>query len=243
MKKELNKGLLVLVVILSLLVVGLSSYLIYDKVFKGDNNVNKENDLVDNDINKEEDKVDDENIVNNIFDNSNDDEEIQDNVEVITGKFGQVLNSGIGEFIVDKTGVVYYIPAKSWNSFGTEYKLNFNDKDKKRLGKYGVYQVEIDMYPGNNDKDSIEAYKLDLFNIKSVYEVEVGNGGSAISIIFLGNDGKVSKLSFVGESPEKNSLDFYKNIEGYSNIVSVVQNNSYDGNDAILIDKDGNEFK
>lgn len=36
MKKDLNKGLLVLVIVLSLLVVGLSSYLIYDKVVEKD---------------------------------------------------------------------------------------------------------------------------------------------------------------------------------------------------------------
>lgn len=50
MRKDTNKGLLVLVVVLSLLVLGLSSYLIYDKVLKEDKEI-----VENNDSSKEED--------------------------------------------------------------------------------------------------------------------------------------------------------------------------------------------
>ena len=48
MEKKSNKGLLVLVIVLSVLVVGLSGYLIYDKLLADDNTTNNENDVVDN---------------------------------------------------------------------------------------------------------------------------------------------------------------------------------------------------
>lgn len=61
MSKEKNKGLVVWVIILSLLVVGLSGYLVYDKTLKDDTNNG-------NDVNKEENK--DNNEVDNEQSNS-----------------------------------------------------------------------------------------------------------------------------------------------------------------------------
>ena len=212
------------------MVVGLSSYLIYDKVFGDDNTKNNESDVIEN---------------NNMTHDNLSNVELDDNELVIEGIFGQNLYTGVGNFVVDRTGLVYYIPEKSWIRFGSEYKLNFSNEDKEKLGEYGIYQVEIDMYPSIDDnvKDSIEAFKLNLSNIKSVYEIEIGNGGSAISIMFLSNDGKVSELNFVGETPNKVSLKFKKNIDGYNNIVSIIQDGSYDGSGPIFIDKDGKEYR
>ena len=51
MESNSKKGLIVLVVILSLLVVGLSSYLIYDKVLNDDNN--KNNEIINDNIEEE----------------------------------------------------------------------------------------------------------------------------------------------------------------------------------------------
>lgn len=219
MKKENGKtGLIVLVVILSILVVGLASYIVYDKVIK---NV--------------EEVVNNENTHNNQEKNKN---------EETTDKIGQVLNSSMGQFVVDKTGFVYYIPNECWkkNNAIDEYKLNFTEESKKNLGQYGTYQLEVDISPGNEEKDLVEAYKLDLSNIKSAYEVEFGNSGTMVYIIFIDNTGKVNELQFNVISPEQFSVKLYKDIRGYENIVSVVSNSSFGGQSAILIDKFGNEY-
>ena len=84
-------------------------------------------------------------------------------------------------------------------------------------------------------------YKLDLKDIKAGYEVYFGNGGTSDSIIFIDKNGKINELYF--EYLGKWNITLYKNVGDYKDIVSVVPNKGIASFFAILIDKDGNEFK
>ena len=68
-----------------------------------------------------------------------------------------------------------------------------------------------------------------------VSEFYFGNGGVNITLLFMHNNGNVSELSF-----NYDNMKLYKNVSGYSNIVSMVADSSEDGHDAKLYDTCGN---
>lgn len=255
--KNTSTGGLIFIIIVLILALGASIYYIY--TLKKDNNetnypqeeiTNKENQNTDN-TNQEVSKED---IVDNSESKEEQNTDNSENLEIeeITnetskeGKTGHILDSTVGNFIILPNGDVYYESDDTIYFSGTEIKiskttLSVLGTKKKYISK--IYQKEPESATEGKGC-TFEAYKLDLNNISSAYEIYQGNGGFDISIIFLSYDGSVSALNFTQKiSTDEIKISLNKNISKYSNIVSVVTNMSYGGHGAMLIDKDGNKYQ
>jgi len=105
------------------------------------------------------------------------------------------------------------------------------------LGEKGTYTIDdyllYDEY--NNPINTVEAFKLDIENINSLYEIKFNN---ETNIIMLNKNGQISILSFNITNTNNLIITFEKNLDEYNNIVSVLTNN----NSVILVDKDGNKY-
>lgn len=157
-------------------------------------------------------------------------------------KKGHTITTSVGNFIVDKDGSVYYINIQEKAVQGTVAELT--EKDLSILGtkkEYKNFTYTSDPLCDLKNGCPIEAYKLNLTNISSVYEVLVGNGAAGPTIILLSYDGIVHELSF-NLYVEKNQVEFTTNISKYPNIVSVVKNMQFGGHGAMLIDSNGNKY-
>lgn len=141
----------------------------------------------------------------------------------------------IGDIYIDKTGNnIYYDPTGRDTIFSD---LNIVSTDAIHSTTSNVSAA----YPGQ--AESFEGYKLDLTNVESLYGVYNGNGGTDYSIIFVHKDGTISEMNFKSStSSDRIYVTLTKNIQGISNIVSVVQNCSFSGYSTVLIDKDGNWY-
>lgn len=217
MNKKKNTGFVVLIVILSILVVGLASYIIYDKFV--DTNESQNN-------NVEEELSD------------------KDNNEIINERKGQVLNTKIGTIIISENGDVYYAPYEKWAEY-EDYELNFDEKDEEIIGHYKTYVVTNYIHDIYSEADkNFKGYKIPLNNIKYAYEFKFGQDVN-ISILFINDKGQVSELFAynVGQTSKTNVI-LNKNIGDFKNIVNIVSN--YDSmklrTNAILIDAYGNEY-
>ena len=155
----------------------------------------------------------------------------------------QVLQTNVGTFIIDKDGSVYYrITVDKY----VGAKVELNDSS---IGTYGNYEVSDYVTGLDSDRDTNEViedhkfdgYKLNLENINSAYEIQIGNGGSSEVIYFLSKDGKVNELKFDSDGKEL-SIKLSKDTSTYSNIVSVLQSSGFGAFEIILVDKDGNKY-
>ena len=155
----------------------------------------------------------------------------------------QVLQTKVGTFIIDKDGSVYYrITVDKY----VGAKVELNDSS---IGTYGNYEVSDYVTGLDSDRDTNEViedhkfdgYKLNLENINSAYEIQIGNGGSSEVIYFLSKDGKVNELKFDSDGKEV-SIKLSKDTSTYPNIVSVLQSSGFDAFEIILVDKDGNKY-
>ncbi|MGI6324663.1 MAG: hypothetical protein ACOXZS_01795 [Bacilli bacterium] len=110
---------------------------------------------------------------------------------------GHVLSTGIGDFIIDKKGDVYYVLNPYMQGFDKHDPLIANEEV---LGTKGTWITDI--YESSMDcedpKDcyTFEGYKLDLTNIRTVHELHFGNGDCAQSIVFISRDGYLHELEF-----------------------------------------------
>ena len=136
----------------------------------------------------------------------------------------QVLQTNVGTFIIDKDGSVYYrITVDKY----VGAKVELNDSS---IGTYGNYEVSDYITGLDSDSDTNEViedhkfdgYKLNLENINSAYEIQIGNGGSSEVIYFLSNDGKVNELKF-DSNGKTVDIKLSKDTSSYPNIVSVLQ--------------------
>ena len=163
-----------------------------------------------------------------------------------TGVSGeQILFSKIGIIYISSVGDVYFNPEKSATIYSVTY--NVEEIAKKTFGNPNSLTVQSDKFFPTNSKEVFK-YKLDLTNVRSVTEVELGNGGVNVTFIFIHNDGRVSELSFFDGGLEqmdgtRADLKLYKYVSGYSNIVSSVQDDDYSAHGAKLYDKCGNGIK
>lgn len=176
----------------------------------------------------------------NNIDNNENSSSMEETIKIEPSKKGHTLNSSIGEFIVDRDGSVYYENYEEFNYMGTTYKLTPNELSI--LGtkqEYTNYTHQNDPFCDLEKGCTINAYKLNITNVKSAYEVMYGNSGTSGRIIFLTYDGKVHSLNFNLAGDNKISLS--KNISKCSNIVSVVKNMSFGGHGAMLIDANGDK--
>jgi len=140
----------------------------------------------------------------------------------------QTLNTNIGTFILSKDGYVFYIESNE-SIFNIENYTNLGEKGTYTIDDYLLY----DEY--NNPINTVEAFKLDIENINSLYEIKFNN---ETNIIMLNKNGQISILSFNITNTNNLIITFEKNLDEYNNIVSVLTNN----NSVILVDKDGNKY-
>lgn len=86
-------------------------------------------------------------------------------------------------------------------------------------------------------------YILNLSNIVCAVPCYFGNGASLASVLFIDKSGNVSELLMQYKYDSgKVEAKLEKNVSGYSNIVSAVQESTIGGNGVVVIDKNGNEF-
>lgn len=230
MEKKSNKGLVFLVVILLFTSLGLGGYIVYDKVLNKDNNPK-----VDETTSKEE----------NIEENDNSEEEQEDvTTKTRTTQILRVTSAlrGAkgGTIVVTKEGTVYFIPSENQKEL----------EGIEKIGTYGEYELE-DYITGLGwdevNQKTIEdhkfnGYKLNLENVVSAYDIEIGNSGEYQNYFFVKEDGTVDMLKFELASVGKITTVFEKNVTEHPNIVSVTQSGGFGAFDAQFIDKDGNSY-
>lgn len=193
MKKK-NTGLIVSVIILSLLVIGLSGFIVYAKVLSNNEveNESKENQ-------------------NNIIENN---KEYQHNLTKRTNL--QAIRNGYVEVIVDTEGNAYLTLIGNFNYEDNEYLKNNLLKLEKIFKKYSPKN-----YTSNSGEKTLNAYKLNVENVLTAYFVNMGNGGSSY-FVFIKENGTLSYLS--NDSIIHNGEINLKNISNLNNIVSIVEN-------------------
>lgn len=169
----------------------------------------------------------------------NSEEQTKNNETIITNQSIQVLYSKVGTFIIDKDGSVYYRDPMS-KYVGAEIKMS----NYHSIGTYGSYKVE-DYITGIGDNGELSydfnGYKLNLENINSAYEIQIGNGGSSEIIYLLSKDGKVNELQF-DSNGQKIDIKLSKDTCTKPNIVSVLQSSGFDAAEIVFVDKNGNKY-
>lgn len=222
METKNSKGLIFLVVVLLIATLGLGGYIVCDKMIKKDTSTEIEtnNEKVEGTQNMAEEK----------------EEQVQ-NVEKT--RTTQVLH-GVkgGDFIVSKDGNVYFIPSDKQK----------NAAEISQIGTYGEYEVD-DYITGlgwdetsqkTTEDHKFNGYKLNLENVVSVYNVDIGQTGDYQTFLFVEEDGTVDMLAFQLYAETKTV--FEKNVSEHPNIVSVTQSAGFGAYIAQFIDKDGNSY-
>ena len=195
-----NTGLIVLVMILSLLVVGLGGFIVFDKVLSND-------------------KIEDSNIDNNNEDSSNDTKEENDKkyqYSLINRTELQAVRNGYVEVVVDTEGNAYltlignldYVNDDSLKTSLLKLQKNFKEYSPKN-------------YISQSGEKILTGYKLDVERVLTVYFVNMGNGGSSY-FVFVKENGTLSYLS--NDSIIYDGEINLKDINNLDNIVSVVEN-------------------
>ncbi len=137
------------------------------------------------------------------------------------------------EVLVDIEGNAYLY------MFDDEDNLQVKNNIKKIENKYKTYNPKG--YNNTLGEDKLEAYKLDIENVLTVYYVHIGNGGFSY-FIFIKENGQVSYLSY-----DKLIYDgeiYLKDIDDLENVISIVDNTysmkpyavTSDGNEVLLSD-------
>ena len=212
-EKKNNLGIIILLV---LLVLGLTGYIVFDKVLSGKENANEIKDS----------------------ENANNSNEISSKIE--SGEI-QTLDTKMGRFIISKEGKVYYQPSEEFNyGFGSVFKLEFSDPSK--LGNKESNMIDGYKNP-TGEQIPFESYELDLDNIVAGYEIYFGNGGVMDSVLFTKLDGTVDIFG-IGLNNDNGQFItvLNKNISQYPNITSICSNMGSSASMALLIDKEGNKY-
>jgi len=216
----MKKNIIITNIGLSLTIIGLLGFIFYDKVLNND----QKKDINCNQVN-------------------NGDEE-----ENETSRVAQILTEStpkhvytFGEFIVTKNGDVYFIPGDTYRIVSDPYPVHVKNPDILGVKKSYI----LDDYVGYlGDKIEFEGYKLDLSNILSVNALYFGNGAPDAHYVFISKEGNVSELVFEFDYNDNTLIaKFEKNISEYKNIVSIVPTSSPQASGAIVIDRDGNQYK
>lgn len=211
-----NKALIVLAIILSILVLGLSGFIVYDKVLSNNDktidNKNNNDNKTDNDDKQDDNTKDDKNTggtTNKDCPTGN-----QYKYNVSKRKQTQVIQTRYFQVIVDTAGDAY-VSVVGYPNF---------DDDKNNLIKFEKtfkeYAPEGTWYFDPGEPDTISAYKLNVGKILSVSYVDVGNGGAG-GYIFIKENGTLS--FFLDYTIFGTGNIEVKNIEGIKNVVSIQQ--------------------
>lgn len=220
-KKRGSAGVTLLICLLFILVIAMAVWMVLDKTNIIQNNAS-------NGTNKGNENISNVNNQNN--ENSNDNNTSNSELEAINDTLC-ISTNDLGEIYIEKNrNNVYYKPESNitLNIVSTNY----------------IHNTTYNPDPYNTMTDlTFTGYKLDLEDVQAAYAVRFGNGGYDYSIIFVHKDGTISEMNFEdSHSSGKINVTLTKNIQGISNIVSVVQNKTFGGYSTVLIDKDGNWY-
>lgn len=201
-----NSGLIYLLVVLSLLVFILGGYIVYDNLIKDklDNN-NTLNEEV-KDIISSEEKKDEQN-----------DGNIKYFYTLKNRSYIQAVREGNIEVIVDKEGNAYITVSGNLDYVNDTFIKNNLIELQSNFKTYSPKDYVY--YDGSTT--TLEAYKLDLSGVLTVYNVYLGNGGFSY-FVFLKQNGRLAYLSY-DELINKGEI-FLKDIKEIENVVSVVEN-------------------
>lgn len=207
-----------LVIILVILLIGLSGFIVYDKLIK-------KTEVKDcNSDNLKETEVKD----------CNGDNCVCDADDHCFKKHRVDRGFTLGRILITEDGDVYYKP--SIIDFAGE-QYNIPEYAKKLFGQPKEYTFDS-MIPGYKDTYS---YKLDLSDVLHVDEYVIGNNGYTNSLVFIHRNGNISMLGFHDNPVEFDTgLELKVNIPGYSNIVAASSYYAGFGHGLLLYDKCGN---
>jgi len=135
---------------------------------------------------------------------------------------GHMLSTRIGTFMIFSNGAVYFEPEE-----GVALPKNIATYGQYSYGEFHSIQEMSDKFIG---------YKLNLSDIKTAYYIE-SHQNPYIAVLFLDNVGNLSVLNIKNDYT---SYDLIKNIN--TNVVSVVVDDSYQTTNALILDKQGNEY-
>lgn len=208
MERE-NTGLVVLVIILSLLVVGLGGFIVYDKVLS--------NNEVENNDNNETNNIADNTQTNQNEDAKTNKEENKNYQHNLTKRTDlQAVRNGYVEIIVDTEGNAYLTLIGNLDYEDNKDLKNNLLKLEKSFKKYSPKN-----YISYGGVKTLNAYKLNVEKVLTTYFVNMGNGGSSY-FVFVKENGTLSYLS--NDSIIYNGEISLKNISNLNNIVSIVEN-------------------
>ena len=150
-------------------------------------------------------------------------------------KVHQAVREDYIEIFVDTEGNAYlYTMGNIDNIEDTQIKSNLKNVEK-RFSTYSPKDYEF------YEDTSIEAYKLDLSKVLTVYNVGMGNGGFRY-FVFVKENGEISYLNY--DNIIYNGQISVKNVSNLKNVVSIVDNTytmtpyaiTLDGNEVSLYD-------
>ena len=158
-----------------------------------------------------------------------------DNCKKDEDSSNQMLNTKMGMLFLTSEGELYFEPKKE--KIDT-IKTSPLDVVKKSLGELSSYTLSSSK-EFKNGEYTFEGYKLDLNNIKAMYEFDFGKGKFNDTILLVAKDGSLSEVTLEYDSNNNLVFSFTKNISKYQNVVSVVRFDSLDGTGAYVINRCG----
>ena len=214
-----NKALIVLAIILSILVLGLSGFIVYDKVLSNNDktidNKNNNDNKTDNDDKQDDNTKDDKNTggtTNKDCPTGN-----QYKYNVSKRKQTQVVQYQNLQVIVDTDGDAYVSSLENNNNYySEEEKANFAKFEKT----FKQYDPKGTWYFDPGEPDTIAAYKLNIGKVLSVSFVDASNGAPGCAI-FIKENGTLSYF-WVYNIYSTGKLEVH-DIKGIKNVVSISQ--------------------
>ena len=206
-KASSGKSKVVIIVILFIVILCLSGYILYDKVFMVHTLEKKEC------VNEE--------IANEIVSTPIDSGFSSNNITEIQSLLGYFY-----DVIISKEGNVYLILTDDQNS--DIYKNNIDSlKSKYTLNEIKGYcntdgELAKEICPNG---DSINSIKLDLSNVIAAYDTKDGQEVYGNFITFLMEDGTISRIS-VGKMLQEGVVEIERNVDNLTNIVTIVQSST-----------------
>ena len=229
---EKKKVLIIVGFVASIFLIGLSIFMIINKLNEVSKDSNGEvlnkNTKIKEDLKTDCPKQEESNC--NCENNSTSD--FYKNMEKNRQMIQDVSNNII--IVMDESGNVY------WGV--NEYR---GDTTEKTIGTRGEYEIKgySGTSPDGGLTTTLYGYKLDVSNVVSIHHVSWGNGGY-MSYILIKNDGTIARLSYMAYEKDNkikiNDIKFEETVDGYNNIIGVINRNGFSGSGYYLYDIYGN---
>ncbi len=156
-----------------------------------------------------------------------------------SNKNSQMLNTKMGMVFLTSDGDVYFEPTKEK---GANLKTSPLEVAKKSLGKQEKYTLSSSK-EFKDENYTFEGYKLDLCNIKAMYEFDFDNNKFNDTILLVSNNGRLSEFAMTYDSNGNLVIELTKDIANYTDVVSVVKYDYLDGTGAYIIDRCGKKIE